>query len=193
MNPVFMERFWFSKDLYLNSYLTKQFSLHITIYTYLHRILCLHLNKRSKDKSKHDTLTISYLHYSKKATGWQSVSSVQLLEIYSCFSVTWCPCLVTGEHTEAMQRDGSPSEAPCVSRLPLQQEIFLFLFLVILQISATRWKHISDVNSQKKMSSWQSKHYCELWASYLALTKLCSRNWYNGIYFKVAWKQKIST
>lgn len=46
--------------------------------------------------------------------------------------------VLEGEHTEAMQRDGDHSEAPCISRLPLQQEIFLCLFLTIFQLLATR-------------------------------------------------------
>ena len=62
---------------------------------------------------------------------------------YTCRAADTRPALVTlvvieGEHTEAMQRDGSPSVAPCVSRLPLQQESFVYLFLTIFQILATR-------------------------------------------------------
>jgi hypothetical protein len=73
-----------------------------------------------------------------QTTGWKSVYSVQVRAIHSYFSITGYGCLVSGEHTEAMQRDGDHSEAPCISRLPLQQKIFLYLFLAILQILATR-------------------------------------------------------
>jgi hypothetical protein len=62
---------------------------------------------------------------------------------YTCIPADTRPALVIlvvieGEHTEAMQRDGSPSVAPCVFRLPLQQAISIYLFLIILQIAATR-------------------------------------------------------
>jgi len=46
--------------------------------------------------------------------------------------------LFSGEHSEAMQRDGDHSQGSRISRLPLEHEFFLFVFLNAVQFVATR-------------------------------------------------------